>query len=162
MGYSRWKFVVPPWHFPICLFCGTDGLFFFFFFFSPNPPDMEAEADTGLGVNSCCFSLLTAVSRWHLSGTSICINTQLQYLCRSHIVVIWCCSRASCFTNSERESIMIHSHFSSCLVNCENVLCPSILACTGTKDSFQIMLVWFALNLNIDAEAEKKTKRSNK
>lgn len=162
MGYSRCKFVVPPWHFPICLFCGTDGLFFFFFIFLQILQIWRLKRTRVWVSTSCCFSLLTAVSRWHLSGKSICINTQLQYLCWSHIVVIWCGSRASCFTNSERESIMIHSHFSSCLVNCENVLCPSILACTGTKDSFQIMLVWFALNLNINAKAEKKTKRSNK
>lgn len=139
MGYSRCKFVVPPWHFPICLFCGTDGLFFF----SVQILQIWRLKLTRVWVStSCCFSPLTAVSRWHLSGTSICINTQFQYLCRSHIVVIWCCSRASCFTNSERESIMIHSHFSGCLVNCENALCPSILVCKGTKDNFHIMLVW--------------------
>lgn len=69
------------------------------------------------------------MSRWHLSGTSICINAQWQYLCWCHIVIIWCRSRASCFTNSEGQSIMIHSHFTGYLVNCENELCPFITVC---------------------------------
>lgn len=70
-----------------------------------------------------CSAVLPTESRWHLSGTSTCINALSSYPSGSHTVITWCCSRVFCFTNSKRESIVFHSQFIVRLVKYTGQIC---------------------------------------
>lgn len=58
-----------------------------------------------------CTAVLTTVSRWHLSGTSICTTALSQYPSKRHVVITLCCSGFFDLPTARGESIVIHPNF---------------------------------------------------